>query len=342
MPHALPEFIQALMAPELYPHEVDSVQLIQTHISYVLIAGDFVYKFKKPVDFGFLNFSTLEQRKHFCEEELRLNRRLCPSIYLETLSVNRHGSQFSFGGSGKAVDYCLKMARMPAERMMNRVMSAGELTQQNIDSIVSILEPFYDKAQGGAEINPYGTAEAVGINVIENFTQTEQFIGCAALSQEEFDIISTYSRSFLEKTHLFERRIAQNKIRDCHGDLHSANICLADQVYIYDCIEFNHRFRYCDIASDLAFLAMDLDYNNLETLSDYLIRRYQEDSGDTDLEVMLNFYKCYRAAIRGKIGLLTAHEEEVDEQTRTTALQQAKQYYLLAQKYAVLNKLHKG
>nr|MBF0222763.1 hypothetical protein [Desulfobulbaceae bacterium] len=334
MPHTVPDFIKALMAPNAYPHKVDTVKLIQTHISYVLIAGDFVYKIKKPVNFGFLNFTSLDKRKFFCEEELRLNRRLCPSIYLETLPINHTANGHCLGGSGETIDYCVKMVRMPDSGMMGNVIAAGKLTREHIDAIVAILEPFYETAQGGKDVAQNGTAEAVGVNVIENFTQTEQFVGCPALNKNEFDAINSYSRRFLEKSHIFEKRIAQNRIKDCHGDLHSANICLADSVYIYDCIEFNTRFRFCDIASDLAFLAMDLDYHNLTDLSSYLISRYKEDSGDTALDEVLNFYKCYRASVRGKIGLLTAHEQEVDEKTRATSLRQATKYYLLAQKYA--------
>lgn len=334
MPHTVPDFVKALMNPNIYPHAVDEVKLIQTHISYVLIAGDFVYKIKKPVNFGFLDFTSLEKRKYFCEEELRLNRRLCPSIYLETVPINHTAKGYSLGGPRETIDYCVKMVHMPDAGMMGNVIAAGKLTKQHIDAIVDILEPFYATAQGGTEVNSNGTAEAVGINVIENFTQTEQYVGCLALSREEFDAINSYSKRFLAKTHIFEKRIAQNRIKDCHGDLHSANICLADSVYIYDCIEFNTRFRFCDIASDLAFLAMDLDYHNLTDLSSYLISRYKEDSGDTELDEVLNFYKCYRASVRGKIGLLTAHEPEVDEKTRATSMAQATKYYLLAQKYA--------
>jgi len=334
MPHTVPDFIKALMNPEHYPHPVEQVKLIQTHISYVLIAGAFVYKVKKPVNFGFLDFSSLDKRKHFCEEELKLNRRLCPSIYLEVVPVKHSEKGYSISGPGETIDYCVKMIHMPDKCMMGNVIAAGQLNKKHIDAIVEVLEPFYATALTSDEINQNGNAEAIGVNVIENFTQTEQYIGCSALSQAEFDAISSYSRLFLEKKHVFERRIALGKIRDCHGDLHSANICLADQVYIYDCIEFNTRFRYCDIASDLAFLAMDLDYNNLQELSAYLINRYIEDSGDTELNEVLNFYKCYRASVRGKIGLLTAHEPEVDEETRETAMKQATQYYLLAQQYA--------
>ena len=172
---------------------------------------------------------------------------------------------------------------------------------------------------------------------MENFTQTEDFIGCPALSREQFEGISAYARKFLRQGDLFQQRIAAGRIRDCHGDLYSANICLADTTYIYDCIEFNERFRYCDVASDVAFLAMDLDFHDWGTLSAYFIDEFSRKSNDPGLQTMLNFYKCYRAYVRGKIGLFTAHAPEVDAKTKAASLNQAGKYFALAERYAAEN-----
>lgn len=330
----LPLFIQALLKPESYPHAASEVTLVQTHISYVLLAGDFVYKIKKPVDFGFLNFTTLEKRKHFCEQELILNRRLCPSLYLGVVAITKDGDGFALDGTGEAVEYGVKMARMPEERMMAKVIAQGGVTEKTLDAIVDILVPFYEKADGSEEIKGFGTAKSVSVNVLENFEQTEGFIGCPALSQPQFDTISSYARNFLGQEELFAERIAAGRIRDCHGDLYSANICLTDPISIFDCIEFNQRFRYCDVASDVAFLAMDLDYHGLTELSAYFIDRFCEKSGDAGLATMLNFYKCYRAYVRGKIGLFTAHAPEVDAATKDACFGQAKKYFELAERYA--------
>ncbi|MGV1100620.1 hypothetical protein ACUUL3_14585 [Thiovibrio sp. JS02] len=330
----LPAFIRFLLTSEAYPHPAPEVKLIQTHISYVLLAGDFVYKIKKPVDFGFLNFTTLEKRKYFCEQELTLNRRLCPSLYLGLVAVNQEGEKFSLAGPGSPVEYAVKMARMPEEKMMGRVIAQGKLSRETIDRIVALLVPFYQKAEGGSEIRKFGTSQAVSVNVLENFAQTSAFIGCPALSQEQYEAISAYARTFLAREELFASRIAAGRIRDCHGDLYSANICLDDPIHIYDCIEFNQRFRYCDVASDVAFLAMDLDYHGLSELSAYFIDSFSKAAGDESLKTMLNFYKCYRAYVRGKIGLFTAHAPEVDAATKATCLDQAKQYFALAERYA--------
>ncbi len=331
----LPDFIEFLLQPASYPHGAVDVHLVQTHISYVLLAGDFVYKFKKPMDFGFLNFTTLEKRKYFCEQELLLNRRLCPTVYLDLVTINRdNASGLTLDGPGEPIEYGVKMIRMPEERMMGNIIRTGKLNHRMIETIVATLKPFYKMAASGSAIEKFGTAAAVGASVMENLQQSAPHIGCESLSREEYDEIDNYVRNFLKNKELFNQRIAAGRIRDCHGDLHSANICLADSVYIYDCIEFNHRFRYIDMASDVAFLAMDLDYFGLKELSEYFIHCFQEATGDMGLSAVLNFYKCYRAAVRGKIGLLTGHEPEVDPETRAKALAQATRYFALAKRYA--------
>jgi len=329
-----PQYIAALLKAEKYPHPVDTVSLVQTHISFVLPAGDFVYKFKKPVNFGFLDFSTLEKRLYCCEQELVLNRRLSPEIYLGLVSVTDDDGVITLDGQGTVIEYGVKMRRMPEDRMMVRVIDRGELCADHIQSLVDVLVPFYEKAEQSPEIDGFGTAEAVAVNVLENFDQTRDFIGGGALTREQFDLISTYARSVLAQTDIFQTRIEAGRIRDCHGDLYSANICLADKVYIYDCIEFNERFRYCDVASDVAFLAMDLDFHGLQELSALFIDRFCVRSGDEGLRRMLNFYTCYRAYVRGKIGLFTAADPAVDAQVKKTSLAAAADYFSLACHYA--------
>jgi uncharacterized protein len=331
----LPPVIQFLLAPAAYPHPVGVVELVQTHISFVLLAGDYVYKIKKPVDFGFLDFTSLEKRRYFCQQELILNRRLCPSIYLDVVAITRNGhNAFALAGCGLPVEYAVKMVRMPEESMMVKVIGRGELTRAHLDRIIGVLEPFYQSARSGAEISSFGSAEAVGRNVFENLRQVEPFLGCQALSAGEHQVLVDYAGDFLSRQEIFLQRMAAGRIRDCHGDLYSANICLADQVYIFDCIEFNDRFRYCDVASDVAFLAMDLDFHGLDELSAYFIDRFVADTADASLAKVLRFYKCYRATVRGKVGLLTGHEPEVGQRARQEALARAERYFTLALRYA--------
>jgi aminoglycoside phosphotransferase family enzyme len=317
----------------MFDHPAADIELVQTHISFVILAGDFVYKFKKPVDFGFLDFSTLEKRRHCCGQELLLNRRLCPDIYLGLVEVTREGSGFALNGSGEVVEYGVKMVRMPEERMMVNLICDGRVGRDEINALVDVLVPFYQEAERSREIDGFGTAESVAVNVLENFDQTAGFVGQGAIDQRRYDAIADWAKSFLKRSELFEARIAGGRIRDCHGDLYSANICLADKVYIYDCIEFNRRFRYCDVASDVAFLAMDLDFHGLQELSDYCIDRFCERSDDQGLRDMLNFYKCYRAYVRGKIGLFTAADPAVDEAVKKASLEAAARYFELAESY---------
>jgi aminoglycoside phosphotransferase family enzyme len=330
----LPEFIQALLVPSAYEHDAPDIRLVQTHISYVILAGDYVYKFKKPVDFGFLDFTTLEKRHYCCRQELLLNRRLSPEIYLGLVTVTGENGEFALDGEGEIVEYGVKMARMPEERMMVNVIRAGQLEKKHIDALVDVLVPFYRQAEHNGEIDGFGRADAVAVNVLENFDQTREFVGGEALSANQFDTISAYARQFLTRQEVFDRRIGEGKIRDCHGDLYSANICLADKVYIYDCIEFNQRFRYCDVASDIAFLAMDLDFHGLEELSARLVDRFVDASQDSSLTDVLDFYKCYRAFVRGKIGLFTANDATVEEGVRKECTKDAAGYFRLAMKYA--------
>jgi aminoglycoside phosphotransferase family enzyme len=329
----LPGFVAALLQPQIYDHPTGDIQLVQTHISFVLLAGDFVYKFKKPVDFGFLDFSTLEKRQYCCEQELLLNRRLCPDIYLGLTTVTREGEGYALAGSGEVVEYGVKMVRMPEERMMVNLIGAGQVGREQIDRLVDALVPFYQQADRNEEIDGFGSARSVAVNVLENFEQTEGFIGGGAINQEQFDRISSWAKGFLAREELFDRRIEGGYIRDCHGDLYSANICLADKVYIYDCIEFNNRFRYCDVASDVAFLAMDLDFHGLSELAEYCIDQFCERSADNGLKEMLNFYKCYRAYVRGKIGLFTAADPAVDEAVKKRSIEAAGRYFKLAESY---------
>ena len=328
-------FLDSLKHSAAYSHVTGEIILLQTHISYVFVTGDYVYKIKKPVDFGFLDFTSLAKRKYFCEEELRLNSRLCPEIYLEVVPITCTDKKFSVAGdSGEIVEYAVKMVRMPEGRMMNNLISAGKFKPEGIDGIVDRLLPFYSTPSEDSVAGKWASSDAVGRNFRENFQQTEQFVGDPALSGDCFSGICSYTEDFLAQDDLFRKRQEDGRIYDGHGDLHSANICLADKVYIFDCIEFNQRFRYCDVASDVAFLAMDLDHYGLEQLSDQFVASFSEQTNDPGLYSMLNFYKCYRAYVRGKISLFTAHALEVDSITKSFSMERAGRYFELAWRYA--------
>jgi uncharacterized protein len=328
------DLIAALMEPSAYPEPTETIDLIQTHISWVFITDDFAYKVKKPVDLGFLNFTTLRRRHHYLQEELVLNRRLCPEIYLGVLPITAQRDRVRVGGRGHPIEYVLKMVRLPQDRMMDEVTDKGELNRMHLDRIINRLVPFYEQAATGPRINKYGEPSIIAYNHEENFSRTESLAG-EMFPRELFEEIRDFARSFLSRhRELFLKRIREGRIRDCHGDLHMKNICLADNIYIFDCIEFNSRFRYGDVAADIDFLAMDLDFHGLRDLSRYFIERFAIAYRDPDLLQMLDFYKCYRAYVRGKIHAFTAQDPAQPPEVRDQALKTARAYFDLAGEYA--------
>ena len=323
-----------MVEPAAYPEPTSRVELIQTHISWVFITDCFAYKVKKPVDLGFLNFTTLRRRHYYLHQELILNRRLCPDVYLEVLPITIHRGHLRLGAKGRPVEYALKMRRLPQERMMDELAERGELKQEHLDGIIAQLVPFYAQAATGPKINNFGEPALIAYNHEENFSLTEDLVGYL-LSNELFERIGAFARNFLiDHRSLFLQRIREGRIRDCHGDLHMRNICLADQVYIFDCIEFNHRFRNGDVAADVGFLAMDLDFHGFKDLSRYFAERLAVASRDAELLVVLDFYKCYRAYVRGKIAAFTARDPGLAPEARAQAEQTAQAYFMLAGEYA--------
>ena len=254
------QVVEALLKPEAYPQGIPGkIELIQTHISFVFLTKNYVYKVKKAVNFGFLDFSTLEKRRVFCEKELELNRRLCSEMYLEVVPINKSNT-IKIKGNGETIEYALKMKRLPQERIMTVLLKENKVDKKTVDEIAQIVAEFHSKAQTNPEISEFGSLKIVKTNWDENFAQTTKYIN-QTIPQTEFQFIQTKINDFMEKNKaLFESRIADKRIRDCHGDLHSGNIFVTDKICIFDAIEFNDRFRYSDVAADVAFLAMDLDF----------------------------------------------------------------------------------
>lgn len=329
----LPAIIQALLDPKIYPHNPEKVKLIQTQMSFIFLTGDYVYKVKKPVDLGYLDYTTLEKRKFFCHQELRLNRRLSPDIYLEVVPIVQQTNKILLGGKGKIIEYAVKMRQLPSERMMDVLLDHNQISEEMIRQVAQKLVDFHQKAETNAEISQYGRLDSIFTNTNENFTQTEKYIGISIPSKQYYGI-RTYTDTFAQRNSpLFEKRIKDGRIRDCHGDLHSAHVCFIDSICIYDCIEFNDRFRYCDVASEIAFLAMDLDYHRHPDLSKHFIDAYVESSKDEELLKLLNFYKCYRAYVRGKVESFKLDDPLISEEEKVRALAAAQRYFELAESY---------
>jgi aminoglycoside phosphotransferase family enzyme len=327
------QVVEALMKPEAYDEEPGRIELMQTHISFVFLTRKFVYKVKKAVDLGFLNFTTLEKRRFFCEKELELNRRLCGDMYLEVVPINR-SNVIKIKGEGEAVEYAVKMKRMPQEKMMSKLLEENKVGGRLVDRIAKIIAVFHSKAETNRRISEFGSLAIIETNWKENFEQTQEFVG-KTISMKNFKLIRERIGDFMERNvSFFKKRVMEDRVRDCHGDIHSGNIFAADRIYIFDAIEFNERFRYSDVASDVAFLAMDLDFKERTDVSNFFVKRYVEYSGDQELAKLLPFYKCYRAYVRGKVVSFKLKDPRVGGEEKGVAMKEAKTYFKLASTYA--------
>lgn len=325
--------------PDSYPHVPEEVTHIQTHISHVFIAGSLVYKIKKPVNFEFLDYSTLEKRKYFCRREIELNRRLCEDVYLEVIPVSRNKEEFILGEKEgcQVIEYAVKMKRLSEEHFLHTYIRDNTLNRQHLDRVADKLTDFYRKQEPDEHILEFGQIKNIKFNTDENFNQTEQFIG-ETIEKPAYNAIKVFTNKYYQQHQdLFQQRIDERRIVDGHGDLHLEHIHITpEKVRIYDCIEFNERFRYGDLASDLAYLAMDLDFNGKSKEERYFTDQMAAKLDDPDLLRIIDFYKCYRAYVKGKVKSLQSGEEEVAEEDRRKSAETAGHYFNLSLRYALL------
>jgi aminoglycoside phosphotransferase family enzyme len=325
---------KALLDPEIYPDLPEEVRCVETHISILFLTGTHVYKVKKPVNFGFLDFTSLEKRKFFCEQEVILNRRLAAELYLGVVPVTADGSRVSLEGSGEVAEYAVKMRQIPEEMLMDKLLSKKRVTAKMIEAVAKKLMNFYASAETGDHVNRFARPERVKQDTDENFEQTGKYIGVTISGQVYEEVRNRTNGFFRTREDLFYQRIASGRIRDCHGDLRLEHIFWGDEIAIFDCIEFNERFRYTDVAADIAFLAMDLDYQGREDLGRHLIRSAVEQSGDQELLDVLDFYKCYRAYVRGKVESFRLDDPHIPEEEKKKASERARKYFQLSHRYA--------
>jgi len=333
--------LKKLENPECYSPCPDEIEHIQTHISHVFIADPYVYKLKKHVDFGFLDYSTLEKRKKFCKREVSLNRRLTDDIYLGVVGISEGDKYPVFDSedldSKAIIEYAVKMRKLPEQYFLHRYIEEGQLRQEHLDRVAETLTTFYRGQREDGSLDKWGKVETIRVNTDENFSQTESFIG-QTLDGVIYEAIKYFTNGYLDRnSSLFDRRIAEGRIVDGHGDLHLDHIHITpEKVQIYDCIEFNERFRYGDLAVDLAFLAMDLDFQGCWSEEQYFIRTMSERLDDQSLQQIIDFYKCYRAYVKGKVKSLQSAEEEVSPKDRERSARIARQYFQLSLRYALL------
>ncbi len=286
------------------------------------------------MDFGFLDFTTLLKRKFFCEKELELNQRLCADMYLEVVPITKSETQIRIKGKGDIIEYAVKMRRIPQDKMMRKLLEKGNFSKNIIDKIAKIIVDFHIKAKTNERIKQFGSISTIRTNWVENFNQTKEYIEIT-LSQKNYDYIHKKVNDFIRNNKLlFQKRIAENRIKECHGDIHSGNIFIAEKIYIFDAIEFNERFRHSDIVSDVAFLAMDLDIKGKKELSDFFVEKYIQYSKDQELKKLLAFYKCYRAYVRGKVTSFKLKDTNIIKQEKNSAKKEAGKYFDLSLEYA--------
>ncbi|MBD1842400.1 AAA family ATPase [Cyanobacteria bacterium FACHB-63] len=331
----LPLIVEALLDPAIYDHPVkDTIELVQTHVSYVFLTGDYVYKLKKPVNFGFLDYSTLEKRKHFCDEELRLNQRGAAELYLGVLPVTQAGEKFVLGGDGEVVDYVVKMQQFPQEALLSEMYDRGELTEQHLIDLAKVLAAFHQSAPTNDYILSFGEVSQIRQAIDENYEQTVGYIGIAQ-TQEQFDQTKAYTdQLFAENEALFQSRVEHRFIRECHGDVHLRNICFWNsKILLFDCIEFNEPFRFVDTMFDIAYIIMDFDARNRPDLSNLFLNAYLEQSGDWEGLQVLPLYNSRQSYVRAKVTSFLLSDSSVPESVKAEAKETASRYYRLSWEY---------
>ena len=348
-----PRLVEAMFRPEFYPHRPEHVEFIQTHISYIFIAGDYVYKVKKAVDFDFLDFTTIDRRRFYCNEELRLNRRLAPDVYLDVLEIGEDArGNIVLGKGARIVDYAVLMKKLPQDRMLQILLQQGKTDRAVMDAVARKLVDFHTHAATGGKIDEIGGVETIHRNHDENFEETRNYIN-TTIPEYQYLFIKYYAYDFMDRHQdLLAKRVHDHKIRDCHGDLHLEHICITDSgarlrqasglsnlyspddIIIFDCIEFNDRFRYEDVASEVAFLAMDLDYNEYPDCADTFVSAYIRHSDDREIGSLQNFYKCYYAYLRGKVISFRLGDSSISQYDREEEASTASRYFDLAYTYS--------
>lgn len=332
---ATPSLIERMMQPGFYPHPVrEPIQMQQTHVSYVFLTGDYAYKVKKPVNFGFLDFSTLEHRQHFCLEEIRMNQEIAPELYLDVLPITQIDDRFELNGTGEPVEYVLKMREFPQDDLFSCLFERGHLTESHLEELGRIVAQFHAKAQTNEYIRSFGEVSKVRQAFDENYEQTKNYIGGPQTLQQFEETKAFTDEFFATRQELLNSRIQNNWIRECHGDLHLRNICLWQQkILLFDRIEFNEPFRFVDVMYDVAFAVMDLEARGRKDLGNAFLNTYIEQTGDWEGLQVLPLYLSRQAYVRAKVTSFLLDDPAVPDDLKKEAQETAAMYYKLAWHY---------
>ncbi len=313
-----PALISALHNSTLYPHPVKAINLIETHISWLILTGDYVYKIKKPVLFDFIDYSTLAKRAFFCHEEIRLNQRLAPQLYLDVVTIYGTPTAPNFIGQGEVIDYAVKMRQFPAGHLLAELAQQRQLSLSHAEQLAEQIATFHSQC---ARLKPhlaYGSCQDIQHWYVENFACMKQLLTEPAW-QLKIDQLQRHSdRQWSRNQANFMQRKVAGWVREGHGDMHLGNITvLAQKIIIFDCIEFNPQLRWLDVMSDLAFLVMDLLHYRYPDLAYEVLNRYLQQTGDYEGLAVLPFYLSYRALVRAKLALLR-YQQGIDRQAAWT------------------------
>ncbi len=333
--NTIPALIRQMMEPDFYPHLVkERIELVQTHISYVLLTGNYAYKVKKSVNFGFLDFSPLPARQYFCQEELRLNQVNAPEIYLEVLPITKTGDKFTLNGAGEIVEYALKMKQFSQAGLLGNLLQQGKLTGAQLEELGRVVAQFHAQAHRSNYINTFGSVSQIRKAFDENYQQTKKYLGSVQTPLQYEETKQFTDDFFTQEKELLVARQNQGWIRECHGDLHLDNICLwQNKILLFDRIEFNESFRFVDVMYDIAFTVMDLQAQGHQDLSYIFLNSYIEQTGDWQGLEILPLYLSRQAYVRAKVNSFLLNESDVTPEAKAKARRNAAHYYNLAWQY---------
>ncbi len=322
------EIVEALKNPSAYPHPVERIELKETHISWVFLTGDYAYKIKKNVKFNVVDYSSLEKRKLFTEKELALNKRLCEPLYLSVVKIVKESGKIKISDAGEAIEYALKMKELPQDKLLSSMLERGDVGKELIEKIAKVMVEFFNRTNGSDN------------RIVNNFIELKKkFWESCFTSVREFhaphlEIERKVHEFFERNAGLLEKRIEENMVKDLHGDAHSRNIFIdGNNIYIYDCIEFDDELRHEDIAYEVSALSMDLDFHDRRDLAQHYIDTYLRLSGDNDAIKLFPFYLCYWAYVRGMVtGFQATNEQDAEEKQELQ--ETSEKYFQLASHYA--------
>jgi aminoglycoside phosphotransferase family enzyme/predicted kinase len=329
--------IQALRSTVARDHPADSIEVLETHISWVILAGDYAYKFKKAVNFGFLDFSTLQKRHFYCEEELRLNQRFAPQLYLEVVSITGSVSQPVINGKGKPLEFAVKMRRFSQDCLLAKLAAGKRLLPGHVDEITTLLAGIHDTVDRAGEDTDFGHAEGIHHWVLDNFSQIRAALQAESVNPELERLACWCQQEFSAVRVQLEQRRKDGFVRECHGDLHLGNLALVDgRITPFDCIEFNPQLRWIDVMSEAAFLMMDLLDRGYAGLAYRFLNGYLQRTGDYAGLRILRYYLVYRALVRAKVAALRLVQSASDSDSRVEARRDFDGYISLATSWAVV------